>query len=886
MVGAVLAVALILAATISVDVAEENAFLFAVNDTPIDLLVWAPGFEERFMEGIGSVPGLEYAVPVASLRHFFQVHLYKGSTMGFSKILGIDPGLETIATQIGITYTGSFNLGPGDVLLVRHAVRAITDHRDTSLAPGSNITLRFDGLDEPGLNLTYVGSFDIDWSRCYQSLGHSNPPEVIVSLETGIRLIDELGPGSGFAEFVVGGSRWNVPETMLLYLVGLERSTFLDPSSLEETLGNLEEAASRIGEATGLETEYFAPLEATEESYRDAASQRMNTYLLAALPILLLGIYLGMVGMDLSNMERRREVGLLRCRGFTDGQITRIQVAEAALLGCVAGILGAGLAVLIASGLPTPGFGDLTGTVLPKASVILTGAGIAAGMMLLALIGSLRRIRKMDAVELLSGYSPQLSRGIYRPRRDLALVLVPLAIYGIVNLAPALSSLRPGYLASGIVDALLAASIIVLPFAPIMMSVGLTRLLTRGITKTYNALTIPLGPLLGDLKALVERDVERHANRTSSVAMLLALSIALGSFVVVLPATDDLNGRRRDTFVTGSDIIVDLGESYNPSILDEVSSLEGVEVASMIEVLSEGYRSFILLEPQSYRATIRNNPFYTQRSDEAINAITEDPGLAVAQRAVLRDSDSPPGYVVIGIGDDLAQFRVSSRVSFINLPGARTTLYERAEHDKFLIHIDHRDPVWEAAQTGSNPRRRGSILVRVMPGEDGGEVAERLEAALKASSVRQATPTPMRGLYSSGYLLSFVRVEFGLAMLMASVGVGVVIWVGLRERRQEIAQMKARGLARGQIARILTGETILMGLLGLLIGLLGGLLPPYLYVVTTTREQGLTIPTALAVPWYLVVLPLLIFAAISLIPLFVAMRPDSAGVQQALKERA
>jgi len=65
-----------------------------------------------------------------------------------------------------------------------------------------------------------------------------------------------------------------------------------------------------------------------------------TVYVLLSIPLIILGISLGAVGVDLGHSERRRELAVLKTRGATGSQVWRVLAMESVIVGCLAAILG------------------------------------------------------------------------------------------------------------------------------------------------------------------------------------------------------------------------------------------------------------------------------------------------------------------------------------------------------------------------------------------------------------------------------------------------------------------------------------------------------------------------------------------------------------------
>ncbi|MGH8877837.1 MAG: FtsX-like permease family protein, partial [Stackebrandtia sp.] len=68
-------------------------------------------------------------------------------------------------------------------------------------------------------------------------------------------------------------------------------------------------------------------------------------------------------------------------------------------------------------------------------------------------------------------------------------------------------------------------------------------------------------------------------------------------------------------------------------------------------------------------------------------------------------------------------------------------------------------------------------------------------------------------------MLTVVQVLLGLAMLIAVIGVVNTLTLSIRERTRELGLLRATGLTRGQVTRMVTVESIVISLFGALLGL-------------------------------------------------------------------
>jgi len=98
-------------------------------------------------------------------------------------------------------------------------------------------------------------------------------------------------------------------------------------------------------------------------------------------------------------------------------------------------------------------------------------------------------------------------------------------------------------------------------------------------------------------------------------------------------------------------------------------------------------------------------------------------------------------------------------------------------------------------------------------------------------------------------LRDFLYMEYALSIVMLTCGVGLVLFVTVWDRRNELACILARGSSPEQMRRILMGESISLMTLGMVVGSSAGLLSAYLYGVLMDGFNSSEIPHDLVFSW-------------------------------------
>ena len=194
----------------------------------------------------------------------------------------------------------------------------------------------------------------------------------------------------------------------------------------------------------------------------------------------------------------------------------------------------------------------------------------------------------------------------------------------------------------------------------------------------------------------------------------------------------------------------------------------------------------------------------------------------------------------------------------LRLPDARTgapvtvpfhyagivTEFPTAPKDSFLVA----NASYVAAATGSDAV--GAFLVDT-GGHDSSAVAARIRAELGPDATVTDIAT-VRGTVGSSLtavdLAGLTRVELGFALGLAAAAGGLVLALGLTERRRSFAIATALGARPGQLRRLVTAETVVLAVAGLLAGAATGWVLSEMLVAVLTGVFDPP-PAALSVPW-------------------------------------
>ncbi len=664
------------------------------------------------------------------------------------------------------------------------------------------------------------------------------------------------------------------------YSIWVDRGEVIDLNSIQGSTEKLRFVEQRISMAGSLYG-FFMSSDYLIQPLWELGSQleyMKVVFIVLSLPVIALGTYLSVVGVDLGLNERRREIGILKSRGGSNRQVFSFLFLESIFLGIITGLMGLGLGVLVSRFLLGVAVGfrtDLTSSpeltdLSINSNTVMLAIGFGVLLMFVSSYRPLRRISKTDVAEALHHYSPSVTQIGYKARTDIVLLgLSVLSIIATWQGSDWLSHTSGSFIVQMVLALLVLLGIAMFPLMPFILSLSIVRLVTRGSRKLYSKLTVIVKPWTKELHYLVDKNVVRNPRRASNLGVIISLALAFGLFISVTMESTVAYQEERVKFEVGSDIKLtasiypkDWGwgpviEESNLTFLDKISEVEGVENAAnfaSVQISSASYyygwwASLTMLDPSEYAATVAPSDFYFEGSDTDIADIE-------ANGTVLVSSSWARNYGII-VGDvisaqlDLSYWTNGSYEGTVwtfplrvvgmvkGLPGFYgQDMYVSRDT---LSFVPDENLTSAGLQVGS--------FIDVSSGFDVHDVAA--DASDVYSDFGNVTP------YSSimedeldslatdpffGPLADFLYMEYALAIAIMSIGVGLIIFVAVSDRELELACIMARGSSASQMRKILMGESISLMALGLIVGASVGLLTSFLFNELSSLDMGEIIP--------------------------------------------
>ncbi|OKJ16853.1 ABC transporter permease [Kitasatospora sp. CB01950] len=547
--------------------------------------------------------------------------------------------------------------------------------------------------------------------------------------------------------------------------------------------------------------------------------------------------------------RRTREIALLRAIGASRRQVVRSVLVEAVLVGLAASaagfVLGLGIAAVL------PGLLSTGGELLPDGPLVvgprpvLAALGVGVGVTVLAAWLPARKAARVAPVEALrTAQQPPADRFRIRAVAGLAL-LTP----GVVLLVPLTGAkdasegnLRSAMLGCGV---LVLALIVLAP----LLAVPAIRLIGRLTGRS------------GITGHLAQQNALRDPRRTAATAATLLVSTALVTGLTVIGNSTGQALDRQASAGLGAEYVISTRTTttgVDPAAVQRVTQTAGVRAASAVadSVLFIGgrVRDISGVDPDSVNDVMKLDFLSGSAKDlgpgriAVSSTIARENGLSTGSQvdATIGRSQTFAKYTVVGVYQD--------NPTAHDALGARTEV----QQDGFLPHSVQR------------------ILVRTDPGSVSPATEDRLRAAVGHNPLLKVQDRPALVREAAGTMGNLLTLMYGLlaiGVVIAGLGIVNTLAISVAERTREIGVLRAIGMDRAGVRRMIRLEAVTVAGFGTLLGLAGGLFGAW---AVGALANGAVKQYSLALPWGTLLLVCLLSLAVGALAAAVPARRAAA----------
>lgn len=603
-----------------------------------------------------------------------------------------------------------------------------------------------------------------------------------------VGIVSGFGPVPGYGRTVI------VPIEIARATFGLQGATRVDLHLAPGALPNVTAAL----EGTMVEPYVLASPADLAGNLRASSASFQGTAALVAAIVLFVGAFLIVNTLSMTVGERAREVGLLRAAGATRAQLSRFVFSGALLLGALGAIvgafLGAGLAVLMADAVSkatglTP---DVSAIDVPG---ILTSVAVGIGITILAAIEPALAAAQISPIEALRARLdlPNVRRGRLS---WIALIFLVVAVLAMLAWPPVIA-------ASGAERALAVYSVLLLAT---LLSPFILRPMAR-------LLGLPIGLFMRIEERLARGSLARDRSRTTltlgSLVIGLAMVVALGW---------SAQAARSAAFAWLDDVVPgdELVSSIRPVGADEevqqaLAAVPGVARVTPIASFDLAFRGLRLDAAAIVGADFLADGRLTVVDGDRTAALTAIDGNGTA---ILPDGLAR--RLGLHVGDTMtipvdSEHHLELRVAALvqrSMPGT--------SGEAILVG-------WKDATAALGVLGADAFAVRFVPGAADtaapvlAETAKTL--ALEANPIERvqgAIADALARVFSVFDALAIV------AVIVAALGIVNTLTMGVFERIREIGVLRAIGMTRRQVMRMVVVEATILGFVGVVLGSIAG----------------------------------------------------------------
>jgi putative ABC transport system permease protein len=489
--------------------------------------------------------------------------------------------------------------------------------------------------------------------------------------------------------------------------------------------------------------------------------------------------------------QRTRELALLRALGAGRAQVTRSVLLEALVLGLLGSAVGLGAGFGIASALRAlfGRFGlTLDGSLVLDAATVGWSFAVGVVVTLLAAYLPARRAARTPPVAAMRDDHVAVEKSL--GRRTVA--GAALAVLGTAALV-----------AGGLTDdGSDAASLVGLgSVALVLAAIALSPVLARPFVRVVGAV---LPRIWGTTGHLARENALRNPRRTAATASALMVGLALVSAFTIIGASTNASIDRLVGNALSADFVVStaVGQPFTPEVADDLREIDGV-TAVMQERFGaaqfDGTESFFAaVDPATLDRTLRLD--YAAGGTDGL----EGDGLLVdeptAESRDLSVGDTVPTVLPTGDEVDLVVGGVYATNQAVG---------------PYVVSLETH------AATGGTALDR-YVYVDVADDADAGAVRTDLAEAVSAYPVvdlKDQDEFAEEQRAQVGQLLLLINALLVLSVIIAVLGIVNTLALSVIERTREIGLLRAIGLSRVQLRRMVRLESVVISVYGAALGL-------------------------------------------------------------------
>ena len=524
--------------------------------------------------------------------------------------------------------------------------------------------------------------------------------------------------------------------------------------------------------------------------------------------------------------QRTREFATLRTIGASRRQVLAAVIVESLAIGVLASLVGLALGLILAEGIQA--LFRLLGFGLPTAERVFALRTVIVAMtvgVVVTLVAGLFPAIRATRVPPIAA----VREGFVLPRSRLS-PFVPW-IAGLITIGAVLllaRSLLTDEL--GTADRLLTMAVSVL-----LLFVGVAMLSSRLVRPIAALVGYPARTLGGAAGRLASGNTVRNPGRTAATAAALMIGIALVAFLATLAEGLKVSNREAIEEQVSAEYVVTSGDGYTPFVAGIGDAVAEAPVAELVANVRTGAAEVngddvdvSGIDPATITSAYTFE--WTDGSDEVIDSLgmtgavvdsdyAEEHGISLGTRLrILSTANRSADVRVVGLYEPHPFYPLLDAMSVST--GLFDSLYDRPENQ------------WTWANVEGEPSDAAKAeLEKAVAGYPDARVETREEWVLREDG-------------DINEFLLFLYVLLAFSVMISIFGMINTLVLSVYERTREIGMLRAIGMTRRQVRRMIRQESIMTALIGAALGLPLGIF----LAALVTRALG-EFDLTFSIPW-------------------------------------
>ncbi len=509
--------------------------------------------------------------------------------------------------------------------------------------------------------------------------------------------------------------------------------------------------------------------------------------------------------LSITIAQRTRELATLRTLGASRRQVLTSVLLEAFVIGTIASVVGLFLGLLLAKGLNS--LLVSFGIDLPQASTVFKARTIIVALLVgivITMIAALRPALRSTRVPPIAA----AREGAMLPPSRWARFSVHAAV---ITILLAIGLMLVGLLASGLSTGL---ALLAVGVGAIALFIGVAMLAPKLVPPLVRVLGWPAARFGGSAGQLAQGNSGRNPARTASTASALMIGLALVTLVGVLAAglKSRFEGSVKKAFVANYAITAE--NNFSPINLaseNAVRKVSGVTVVSGVRAgTARAFGSNINLTGVEPNVASVIKVDWQNGSQQVTAQLGSDGAFVDKDYAKAKD---------LHVGSPLTVETPNGRVLHLKLEGITNPPKGGSPYGDVTISQSLFDSLYQ------NPQNLFTLL-KVQGGVTDANT-RRLDAALSGfpdAKVQNRTQFINNQLSGLNTLLNLLYVLLSLSIVVSLFGIVNTLVLTVFERTRELGMLRAVGMSRRQVRRMIRHESVITALLGAAFGIPLGIL--------------------------------------------------------------